>query len=83
MVALFLRTELPAARHPDDLRALLEREGLPEHVITNPTSATTPRTRRACGYRTSSATQCKLRRVTGKWWLIAADCRLCACQWPV
>jgi len=36
MVALFLRTELPAARHPDDLRALLEREGLPEHVITNP-----------------------------------------------
>jgi len=25
------------------------------------------------GYRTSSATQCKLRRVTGQWWLIAAE----------
>jgi hypothetical protein len=36
MVALFLRTELPAARHRDDLRALLERDSLPEHVITNP-----------------------------------------------
>jgi len=28
------------------------------------------------GYRTSSATQCKLRRVTGKWWLLAAYRRL-------
>ena len=36
MVALFLCTELPAARHRDDLRALLERDGLPDHVITNP-----------------------------------------------
>jgi hypothetical protein len=36
MVALFLRTELPAARHRADLRALLERDGLPEHVITDP-----------------------------------------------
>jgi hypothetical protein len=36
MVALFLRTELPAARHRDDLRALLERGGLPERVITAP-----------------------------------------------
>ena len=36
MVALFLRTELPAARHRDDLRALLKRDSLPEHVITNP-----------------------------------------------
>ena len=36
MVALFLRTELPAARHRDDLRALLERGGLSERVITAP-----------------------------------------------
>ena len=36
MVALFLRTELPAARFRDKLRALLEREGLPERVITDP-----------------------------------------------
>ena len=35
MVAQFLRTELPAARHRDDLRALLQRDGLPEHVITD------------------------------------------------
>ena len=28
---------------------------------------------RSGGYRTSSATQCKLRRVTGQWWLIAAE----------
>src|SRR5215472_12434997 len=34
MVALFLRTELPAARFRDTLRALLERDGLPELVIT-------------------------------------------------
>jgi len=36
MVALFLRTELPAARHRDALRALLQRNGLPERVITDP-----------------------------------------------
>jgi len=36
MVALFLRTELPAARFRDKLQALLEREGLPERVITDP-----------------------------------------------
>ena len=36
MVALFLRTELPAARFRDKLRALLERDGLPERVITDP-----------------------------------------------
>ena len=36
MVALFLRTELIAARFRDKLQALLERDGLPEHVITDP-----------------------------------------------
>ena len=36
MVALFLRTELPAARFRDTLRALLARHGLPESVITDP-----------------------------------------------
>src|SRR6266446_1632279 len=36
MVALFLRTELPAARWQDDFKALLERAGLPERVLTNP-----------------------------------------------
>jgi len=36
MVALFLRTELPSDRWQDDLRALLKRTGLPEHVITAP-----------------------------------------------
>jgi hypothetical protein len=36
MAAVFLRTELPAARSRDDLRALLERDGLPERVITAP-----------------------------------------------
>src|SRR5215471_7377026 len=36
MVALFLRTELPAARSRDALRAHLERDGLPERVITAP-----------------------------------------------
>jgi hypothetical protein len=36
MVALFLRTELPAARSRDDLRALLERDGVPERVVTAP-----------------------------------------------
>ncbi|HET9079421.1 MAG TPA: hypothetical protein VFO01_02740 [Trebonia sp.] len=36
MVAVFLRTELPSDRWKDDLRALLERAGLPERVITAP-----------------------------------------------
>ena len=36
MVALFLRTELPAARSRDGFRALLEHDGLPERVITAP-----------------------------------------------
>src|SRR6266699_5615506 len=36
MVALFLRTELPAARSRDDLRALLERARLSERVVTDP-----------------------------------------------
>ena len=36
MVALFLGTELPAARSRDDLAAHLEREGLAERVVTAP-----------------------------------------------
>jgi hypothetical protein len=36
MVALFLRTELSSARFGDELRALLERAGLPERVVTDP-----------------------------------------------
>jgi hypothetical protein len=36
MVALFLRTELSATRFRDALRALLERAGLPERVVTDP-----------------------------------------------
>jgi hypothetical protein len=36
MVALFLRTELPAARFRDTLRALLDQAGLPARVITDP-----------------------------------------------
>jgi hypothetical protein len=36
MVALFLRTELPSDRWKDDLRALLERAGLPDRIITAP-----------------------------------------------
>jgi hypothetical protein len=36
MVALFLHTELPAARSRDGLRALLEHDGLPERVVTDP-----------------------------------------------
>ena len=36
MIALFLRTELPAARFRDTLRALLQSHGLPESVITDP-----------------------------------------------
>jgi hypothetical protein len=36
MVALFLRTEWPAARFRDGLRTLLARAGLPERVVTDP-----------------------------------------------
>src|SRR5258708_2053237 len=36
MVALFLRTELPAARSRDGLRALLEQARLSERVVTDP-----------------------------------------------
>jgi hypothetical protein len=36
MVSLFLRTELPAARFRDSLRALLDQTGLPERLITDP-----------------------------------------------
>jgi hypothetical protein len=36
MVALFLRTELGAARFQADFRALLARAGLPERIITDP-----------------------------------------------
>jgi hypothetical protein len=36
MVALFLRTELRSERWQDDLRALLERAGLPDRVVTAP-----------------------------------------------
>jgi hypothetical protein len=36
MVALFLRTELPAPRSRDSLRALLAQEGVPERVVTAP-----------------------------------------------
>ena len=36
MVALFLRTELPAARFRDTLRALLQSYELPESIITDP-----------------------------------------------
>jgi hypothetical protein len=36
MIALFLRTELPAARFRDKLQVLLEQAGLPERLITAP-----------------------------------------------
>jgi hypothetical protein len=36
MIAVFLRTELPAARFRDKLRALLDQAGLPERVVTVP-----------------------------------------------
>jgi hypothetical protein len=36
MVALFLRTELPAARSRDDVRAHLEQASLSERIITDP-----------------------------------------------
>lgn len=37
MVALFLRTELSSDRFGAELRALLERDGVPERVLTAPT----------------------------------------------
>ena len=36
MVALFLRTELSSDRFGAELRALLERDGVPERVVTTP-----------------------------------------------
>src|SRR6516165_10045759 len=36
MVALFLRTELPAARFRDTLQALLDQAGLTERIVTAP-----------------------------------------------
>jgi len=36
MVALFLRTELPAARFRDTLQALLDQAGLPERLVIAP-----------------------------------------------
>jgi hypothetical protein len=36
MIALFLRTELPAARFRDTLHALLDQAGLPERLVTAP-----------------------------------------------
>ena len=36
MVAVFLRTELPAARFGDTLRTLLDQAGLPESLVTAP-----------------------------------------------
>jgi hypothetical protein len=36
MVALFLRTELPAARFRGTLQALLDQAGLPERLVTAP-----------------------------------------------
>lgn len=49
MVALFLRTELASAHFGDGIRALLERDGLPDRILTVPASAATPRTRCGCG----------------------------------
>ena len=49
MVALFLRTELPAARFRDTLRALLERDGLPERVITDPDLGDAAENQAGCG----------------------------------
>ena len=40
MVALFLRTELPAARFRDTLRALLDQAGLEVMVGSSPDMAT-------------------------------------------
>jgi hypothetical protein len=53
MAALFLRTELPAARSRDDLRALLESHGLPERVVTDP------------GLDDDAQNQARLRLLTG------------------
>ena len=36
MVALFLRGELASRHYGDQIRALLERDGIAERVITNP-----------------------------------------------
>jgi hypothetical protein len=36
MIALFLRTELPAARFRDTLQALLDQAGLPARLVTAP-----------------------------------------------
>jgi hypothetical protein len=47
MIALFLRTELPAARFRDTLRALLDQAGLPERLVTAPNLDDPPRTRHA------------------------------------
>jgi len=49
MVALFLRTELPASRFRDTLRALLERDGLPERVITDPDLGDAAENQAGCG----------------------------------
>jgi len=49
MVALFLRTELPAGRFRDTLRALLERDGLPESVITDPDLGDDAENQARCG----------------------------------
>ena len=36
MVALFLRSELSSDRFGTEIRALLERGGVPEHIVTVP-----------------------------------------------
>lgn len=36
MVALFLRSELPSERFGPGIRTMLERDGIPEHVVTTP-----------------------------------------------
>jgi len=42
MVALFLRTELFSGRFGAEIRALLDRDGVPERVVAAPPSAMTP-----------------------------------------
>jgi hypothetical protein len=49
MVALFLGTELSSDRFGAELRALLEGDGVPERVVTTPTSAVPSRTTCAGG----------------------------------
>ena len=49
MVALFLRTELAAARFRDKLQALLESYGLPERVITDPDLGDAAENQAGCG----------------------------------